>query len=108
MGSLVACGRVRGLHEELVQPRTDAACVEVTVKSVGCGARRLQPRRLAVEQVEQDRGCLGRVIKGPEPGLDAIVAELRDGPMAPATMGRPAAIASMIASDDVSEYEAWT
>src|SRR5262245_38029890 len=30
------------------------------------------------------------------------------GPMLPATMGRPAAIASMIASDDDSEYEAWT
>ena len=30
------------------------------------------------------------------------------GPMFPATMGSPAAIASMIASDDDSEYEAWT
>ena len=30
------------------------------------------------------------------------------GPMFPATMGRPAAIASMIANDEDSEYEAWT
>ena len=30
------------------------------------------------------------------------------GPIMPATMGRPAAIPSMMASDDDSEYEAWT
>jgi hypothetical protein len=51
----------------------------VTVESFSRGARCHQARRLAIEQIEQRRRRLGRVVKGPEPSLDAVVAELGDG-----------------------------
>ena len=50
------------------------------MESVARGACCLQPGRLAVQQVEQHSRGPGRVLEGPEPGFDAIVAEFSDPP----------------------------
>ena len=51
------------------------------------------------------RGLL-RVVERPEARLGPVVDEFGDGTYPPARMGRPAAIASMMASEDVSAYAA--
>ena len=67
-------------QQEGPQLGADNVGIEAPVKSLACGTCRLQSGRLVVEQVKQ-YGCgPRRIVEGPEPALDAIVAELGYAP----------------------------
>ena len=102
-------GEVRGLQKEAVEPRGDEIGVEVTTESFGGAGRRLQacPPRIPEDPIRTAAAWTGSSRGQYLPSTPSSKSSAM-GPIFPATMGRPAAMASMIARDDDSEYDAWT